>query len=144
MNVTRESILEWLEDSPTKRKWLADQCEVGTGALSNWLRENKPRPIPLKAAVIIKGLIEQDRAAKMARERTPQNLVLEFNDEDFSKIEKAALESGDPLRKWAKEMLNYAAEEDIESIAEKYKRATKPELINDPDQDTSPKKLSAS
>lgn len=123
MNVTRETILHWLNTTPDRsrdRAWLAKQCYVGVAAISNWLREKNPRDIPAKAAIIIKGLMEADAAANAVRQKTPQNLVLEFTDEEFSKLENAAIITGSPLRQWCKDSLDTAAEMDIAKIAEKY------------------------
>lgn len=123
MKVTRDTVLNWLETSPDRsrdRAWLAKQCDVGVAAISNWLREKNPRDIPPKAAIIIGGLMAADEAARLARERTPQNLVLEFTDEEFSLIESAASKMGDPLRQWCKDRLAEAAEMDIAAIARRH------------------------
>jgi len=98
---------------------------VGTGAVSNWLREKNPRAIPSKAVVIIQGLMSRDEAAKIARERTPQNLVLEFTDLEFSQLEKASMAKRQSVREWSKETLNNAAKENMEDVA---RRLT---LLND-------------
>jgi hypothetical protein len=125
MKVTRESVLDWLKKEHRSREWLATECDVGTGAVSNWLREKNPRAIPAKAVVIIQGLMSRDQAARIARERTPQNLVLEFSDLEFTQLERASMADRKTVREWSKETLNNAAKENIEEVA---RRLT---LLND-------------
>jgi hypothetical protein len=120
MNVDRESILQWIEDERRDREWLAEKCGVGLSAVGNWLGQSNPRPIPSKAVLIIRSLMEVDLARRAASSKTPQNLVLEFTDEEFSKLENAASLAGSPLRQLCKDSLDTAAEMDIAKIAEKY------------------------
>jgi hypothetical protein len=122
MNITRAIVIAWLDEYHHDREFLAAACGVGTAAVSNWLREIKPRPIPGKAVVIIHGLIQKDEEEKMARERIPQNLVLEFSPKEFDVIEQVALAASMTVREWSREKLEEIAHLQIEECAEGLKR----------------------
>lgn len=107
MEVTRESVIEWLSKEHRSQSWLASQCDVSKQAVSNWLREKKPQAISAAAEIIIRQLMEEDAARDQAK--PPHNLVLEFGDEEYEPVEKAALEHGMTIREWAKRILNEAA-----------------------------------
>ena len=115
----KETLIKWMLDGGYTNDWLAEKCDVRPKTVASW-RSN--RPIPSKAALIIKSLMDADAAKRAAHEKVPQDLVLEFSDEDFATIEEAALRNETTARKWAKQTLNYAAKEDMEKFAEEYQR----------------------
>jgi len=117
MEVTRETILKWLEEANHSREWLAKKQGVGSAAVSNWLREKNPRPIPAKAVLIIKTLMEVDLAKKQVSNSMPQNLVLEFRKDNFESICKAALRENKTPKDWAETSLNDLAGKDISRLA---------------------------
>lgn len=119
MEVTRESVNQWLAETRRSQTWLAEQCEVSKQAVSNWLREKNPQPISAEAKLKIMVLFEEDAAKAQARPQ--QNLVLEFTDEEFTAIENAAVRAGIGPREWARCALNEAAEADMEALAAEFK-----------------------
>jgi len=119
VEVTRESVNQWLAETRRSQTWLAEQCEVSKQAVSNWLREKNPQPISAEAKLKIMVLFEEDAAKAQARPQ--QNLVLEFTDEEFTAIENAAVRAGIGPREWARCALNEAAEADMEALAAEFK-----------------------
>lgn len=110
----KETLIKWMEESPHSNEWLAEQCQVKPKTVSSWRSD---RPIPSKAALIIQSLMEIDKAKKDARRETSQNLVLNFSEVDFEKIEAAALGDGKTAREWCKKTINEAANQDMEKLA---------------------------
>ena len=107
MTTTREAVIQWLAENHRTQTWLAEKCGVKDQAVSNWLREKNPRTISASAQIIIQRLMEEDAAKSQAK--PPHNLVLEFNDEDYALVEKAALGKVVSIREWAKQILNDVA-----------------------------------
>lgn len=125
MEITRDTVNQWLENEHRSQSWLAEKCGVSVQAVSNWLRGNKYRPISAGAQITIRALMDED-AAK-AKARPLQNLVLEFSDNEYKAIGKAALAAGELVPSWAKHILNAAAdEEDAEDIVRRFQ---KPHLL---------------
>jgi hypothetical protein len=122
VDITRETVNQWLDDGPAgrDRQWLADRCGVKVSAVGNWLnKKGEARPIPAEHQITIRRLMEED-AAK-AQVKPLQNLVLEFSDEEFTAIENAAVRAGIGPREWARCALNEAAEADMEALAAEFK-----------------------
>lgn len=119
MEVTRETVLAWLETTRRSQTWLADQCGVSKQAVSNWLREKNPQPISAAAQISIWKLMEADQATPA--EKPAQNLVLEFTDEEFATIGRAALASNELVPQYAKRVLNEIAGEDVARLADEYR-----------------------
>ena len=119
MKITKELVINWLEKERRSRSWLAEKCQVSKQAVSNWLSENNPQGISASAQLIIQKLMEEDEAAAAAK--PPHNLVIEFNDEEYQPIERAALRSGQSIREWAKDALNDIAGADVTSIYQRIK-----------------------
>lgn len=117
MKVDRETVNQWLEEHRRDRQWLADQCDVGVAAVGHWLNmKGTARPIPAQHQLTIRRLMEEDEAAKQAPPL--QNLVLEFEPEEYAAIERAALaDPPESIREWAKRILNEAAELDVIEFA---------------------------
>lgn len=63
--------------------------------------------------------MEEDAAKMEATARAAQNLVLEFEQEDFDNICMAAATQGQLPRQWAQTQLAEIAELDVEAIAAK-------------------------
>lgn len=116
MEITRETVNQWLTDERRSQSWLAEKCGVSDQAVSNWLRENNFRPISATAQITIRSLMEEDAASSQAT--PPHNLVLEFDDDHYKPIEKAALKAGETVREWAKRTLNETADLDSPTIFE--------------------------
>lgn len=116
MEITREAVLQWMVQERRSNTWLADQCGVTKQAVSNWLSEGSPRPISSSAQIIIRRLMEMDAAASEAK--PPHTLVIEFEDDDYSAIENAALQSQQTIRDWAKDTLLTIAEVDPDKFAQ--------------------------
>jgi len=122
VDITRETVNQWLDDGPAgrDRQWLADRCGVKVSAVGNWLnKKGEARPIPAEHQITIRRLMEED-AAK-AQVKPLQNLVLEFSDEEFTAIENAAVRAGVGPREWARCSLNDAAAADMEAVAAEFK-----------------------
>lgn len=116
MEITRETVNQWLEDNRRDRDWLAKKCNVGVAAVGHWLnKKGEPRPIPAEHQITIRALMEEDAAASQAT--PPHSLVLEFDDKDYAVIEQAALQKPETVREWAKRTLNEAADSDMREIA---------------------------
>lgn len=116
MEITRETVNQWLEDNRRDRDWLAKKCDVGVAAVGHWLnKKGDARPIPAEHHITIRALMEEDAAS--AQSTPPHNLVLEFEGPDYDPIEQAALASGVTVREWAKRILNEAAEIDTPALA---------------------------
>ncbi|HEX7261883.1 MAG TPA: S24 family peptidase [Luteolibacter sp.] len=113
MDITRETVNEWLEAHPGRgREWLAEQCGVGVAAIGHWLnKKGDARPIPAEHQITIRKLMEEDAAASQAK--PPHTLVLEFDDSEYAAVEKAALKTPETIREWAKRLLNEAADLDV-------------------------------
>jgi hypothetical protein len=108
MEVTRESVMEWLSNHHHSQTWLAKQCGVTKQAASNWLRDKNPQAISAAAELKIRALMAEDAIKSQAK--PPHNLVLEFSDADYGLIEQAALKGNTTVREWARETLNEAAD----------------------------------
>lgn len=67
-----------------------------------------------------------DEANEQAKAAVPQNLVLEFTSEEFGHLEHAALDAKKPVRQWAIDTLNDAAE--IGNVIEAF---SKGEFVHD-------------
>lgn len=115
MEITRDTVVEWLKKNHRSRAWLAKQCRVSDQAVSNWLREKNSQAISAAAEIKIRALMAEDEAKGEAT--PPQNLVLEFTDKEYTSIEQAALARGITIREWAKRLLNDASEMDVNEIA---------------------------
>lgn len=115
MEITRDTVHQWLKKERRSQTWLAEKCGVTVQAVSNWLRENNFQPISAAAQITIRALMEEDAAASQAT--PPHSLVLEFDDEDYAVIEQAALQKPETVREWAKRTLNEAADADMREIA---------------------------
>lgn len=115
MEITKDSVKEWLSAHRRQRSWLAEKCGASTKTINNWLSTD--RGIPSKAVMIIQKLMEEDALADQAK--PPHNLVLEFDDDEYEPIEKAALNAQRTVRDWAKRTLNDIASESVEEIAAK-------------------------
>lgn len=107
MEITRDTVLEWLAKYHRPRTWLAKKCGVSDQAVSNWLREKNHQPISAPAIIKIRSLMEEDAASSQAK--VPHNLVLEFDDNEYAPVEKAALDQRMTIREWARTVLNEAA-----------------------------------
>jgi hypothetical protein len=119
MEITRETVTEWLEENRRGREWLAEKCNLGIAAVGHWLnKKGEARPIPAEHQITIRALMEEDAAKKQAK--PPHSIILEFNDEDYSAIEWAALEDKKSIREWAKIQLNQAANADMVKLAAEY------------------------
>lgn len=121
MSIDRNTVNRWLDRQRRSQKWLAVQCSVTEQAVSNWLREKKPRPISATAQIIIRTLMEEDAAASQAG--PSHHLVLEFADDQFEAIEQAALKNNETARQWAKRTLNDIAGQDAKALAAELRRA---------------------
>lgn len=120
MDITRETVNQWLEDNRRSQIWLAEKCSLSKQAVSNWLRDKNPVPISSSAQIIIRRLMEEDAAKTQSK--APQNLVLEFAQADFDNICKAAAALGQVPREWAQFQLADIAALDVEALAAKLKR----------------------
>lgn len=116
MDITRETVNHWLETERRSQAWLADKCGVTDQAVSNWLRVTNPRPISAAAQITIRALMDEDFARNQAK--PPHNLVLEFSDEEYTPIERAALQSSETVREWAKRTLNEASTIDLTKLVD--------------------------
>lgn len=114
MKATRETVLKWLESKGHKRSWLAESCEVSKQAVSNWLREKNPQAISANAQLKIRQLMELDE--KESKENPSNQLVMNFDSDEFERIELMAHKCGQPLRKWAESVLNSASKMSIKDI----------------------------
>ncbi len=121
MEVTKDTVLQWLERENHSRDWLAEKCGVKSAAVGNWLGKNSSRPIPAKAVLIISDLMRIDEAKANAAAVVPQNLVLEFTHEEFDTICAAAAACGEIPRKWAEKTLSGIASADVTKLAEELK-----------------------
>lgn len=115
MEITRDTVNQWLTDQRRNQSWLAEKCGVSDQAVSNWLRENNFRPISSSAQITIRSLIEEDAAASQSR--ALYNMVLEFSNDQYSAIEQAALVRPESVREWTKRTLNDAAGVNIKELA---------------------------
>lgn len=118
MEITRETVNQWLEHNRRSQKWLAEQCGVSDQAVSNWLRESNHRPISAAAQITIRRLMDEDAARQQAAPL--QNLVLEFEGDQFGAIEQAALAGRQTVREWAKDVLNGAATMDVDAFVAEF------------------------
>lgn len=127
MEISRETVNEWLDQHRRTREWLAEQCSVGIAAVGHWLnKKGEAVPIPSRHQITISKLMDEDAAKEAARPL--QNLILEFTDAQYSPIEKAALAARLTVREWARQTLNDAAAEDMEALAREVK--SRPELLD--------------
>lgn len=129
MEITRSIVLEWLEQERRSQTWLAEQCGVSKQAVSNWLREKNPQAISAAAQLIITRLMAEDAAKSDAKPL--QNLVLEFEDAQFEKLEKAALANRQTVRDWSKEILNGIASMDVADFVKQFfpERSRREEIV---------------
>lgn len=115
MEITRETVNDWMDAHHRDRDWLAEKCKVGVRAVGNWLnKKGEARPIPAEHQITIAALMREDEAASQLK--PPHNLVLEFTDSEYSPIERAALGKRLTVREWAKKALEEAAGLDVESF----------------------------
>lgn len=117
----QEEVKNWLKDEHRTRTWLAEACGVALKTVNNWL--SSPQVIPAKAQVIIQNLMAIDRQKKIQREAVPQNLVLEFSQEEFDLICEAALKSNKKVRNWAESSLMELAGSEVPEVAQMLKVA---------------------
>ena len=118
MEITRETVNQWLDDTRRGREWLADQCGVRISAVGNWLnKKGDARAIPAEHQITIRRLMDEDAAAQSAK--PPHALLLEFGDADYSAIEGAALSARQTIREWARDTLIDAAQMDVAAVAAK-------------------------
>lgn len=113
--MTKEQLIQWQKNENHSNEWLANHCGVKPSTVSSWRSD---RPIPSKAVLIITNLMEVDAARRQCAEKTPQNLVLEFSQEEFDAICESALHENQTPKVWAKEWLNGLAEMDFASLSE--------------------------
>lgn len=113
MELTRDTVLQWLEAERRSQAWLAEQCGVSDQAVSNWLRSNNSRPISAAAQITIRALIEADaaeKAAKLPPLPITQNLVLYPSREQFNAWNAAFKHSeAETLEEWATEGIDRMA-----------------------------------
>jgi hypothetical protein len=126
MEITRDTVNAWLDEHRRDREWLAAQCEVGVAAVGHWLnmKAESPRPIPSKAVIVIENLMRMDEARETVS-KTAQNLVLEFEKEDFRNICQAAASGGQAPDEWAEGKLADLARMDVEAIAARLTRGNR-------------------
>ncbi len=124
--MTKETLIRWLEQCGHSNEWLAEKCQVKVKTVSSWRSD---RPIPAKAVLIIRGLMDADEAMEEARANPRQNLVLEFENEEFSRIETAAKFHNQTTREWAKETLMGMADKDFAEIQEMADRGEIPRFL---------------
>lgn len=119
MEITRDLVNAWLDRHRRDREWLADKCEVGVAAVGHWLnmKAESPRSIPSKAVILIENLMRIDEARETVSKSVAQNLVLEFEKEDFRNICQAAADGGQAPDEWAEGKLADLARMDVEAIA---------------------------
>ena len=117
MDINRQTVLQWLKNERRNQTWLAEQCEVSKQAVSNWLREKNPQAISSAATIKIHELMEADAAG--SRPRPLQNLVLEFQDDEFAAIGRAALATNELIPVWAKRVLNEIVNENVADLAKR-------------------------
>ncbi|MGJ8678623.1 MAG: hypothetical protein ACSHX0_14015 [Akkermansiaceae bacterium] len=111
MEITKERAIKWLKDNHHSRDWLAEKCGVKRGTVNNWL--TTPRGLPAKASLIIINLIKIDDAKSKELNAKPQNLVLTFERERFTRICKTAAMKGQSPQEWAEAELKKLAQEQI-------------------------------
>lgn len=121
MKIDRDTVKDWLSRTRRPQTWLAKQCGVKDQAISNWLRSSNPRKIPKAALNIIRRLMEEDDARAQVTPTVP--LLLQFEDGEYTDIERAALKRGLSIREWAKQRLSEIATEDMRAMAEKIRSA---------------------
>ena len=124
--MTKETLIRWLDQCGHSNEWLAEKCQVKTKTVSSWRSD---RPIPAKAVLIIRGLMDADEAMEEAKANPKQNLVLEFDNEQFSRIETAAKFNNQTTREWAKEALMSMADKDFNEIYEMGGRGEVPHFL---------------
>lgn len=118
MQVTKETVLEWLNEQRRGQGWLAEQCGVTVQAVSNWLRDKNSRSISSSAQLVIGRLMREDQAMNQP---ASQNLVLQFSQEVFDSICLAAQKSHQLPREWAQDQLCEISKVDVESVAKAIK-----------------------
>jgi hypothetical protein len=109
----KETLIQWLEESNHSNEWLAEKCRVKVKTVSSWRSD---RPIPAKAVLLIRNLMEADQAMEEVRDNPRQNLVLEFANQEFTDIENAAKKCGETTRDWSKKTLLSIAEMDLDHL----------------------------
>ena len=118
MEITKESILRWLDKYYRPREWLAEQCNVSRRTVNNWLVS--PRPIPKKALPIIASLMQADQDREYLYQSIPQTLNLEFSREEFAAICREAGPEGPNV--WAEEQLRKLTSLNINEVASQLKK----------------------
>lgn len=109
-----DSVKKWLEKHHRDRNWLAAKVGTKKRTVDNWL--SSPRGIPSRAELIIERLMHAD--ALLEKKDPPQNLVLEFDSEEWELINEAALRAGMRTRKWAEDTLRKVASENIRELTQ--------------------------
>ena len=104
--ITKETLIEWLRREGRPNQWLADQCGVKVATVNGWRSD---RPIPSKAILIIKKLMDEADAEKGLHAIIPQHVVLKFKQDEFEKIERAALNKQKTVSHWGRDALNNTA-----------------------------------
>lgn len=124
MDITLDTVTQWLAEERRGREWLAERCGVGVTAVGHWMnKKGDARPIPSEHKITIRALMEEDEAKKKARPL--QNLALEFSDADFEDIGRAALAKGELVTVWVKNALNEMAAKDLAEIIGDVETSTK-------------------
>jgi hypothetical protein len=113
MNITKKNIIHWLNAYNHSREWLGQQFDppVSRRTVDNWLVS--PQPIPRTKLPTIAALMRRDHAQAVGSAANHNTLKLDLTDEQFDRIELAAVRAQRPMRKWAIETLNNAAAEQI-------------------------------
>ena len=114
VNITKKRIMHWLNAYNHSRDWLGQQFDppVSRRTVDNWLVS--PQPIPRTKLPTIAALMRRDHAQAVDGSAANHNtLKLDLSDEQFDRIELAAVRAQRPMRKWAIETLNNAAAEQI-------------------------------
>lgn len=114
MEITRESVNEWLDAHRRDREWLASKCGTSLSNVGMWLnKKGEPRPIPGDHKITIRELMEADDQA--AAEKIDENrLSVVFNDEQFSHVEEAARIVSTPIKDFIVRASIHAAKQEIE------------------------------
>lgn len=108
----KERVKIWLKASHLDRQWLADRCGVEIKTVNNWL--SSPRPIPAKAVLIIRAIM--DATVDPAPPESESVIVLRVDEDRFDAYNRASMAEGLTIRDWAINALDQAAEEDTQPI----------------------------
>ena len=109
MDITKKTILHWLNAYNHSREWLGQQFDppVSRRTVDNWLVS--PQAIPRAKRPIIAALMRRDHEQAISTAQDRHVLTLRFTDEQFDQIEQAALRARQPTRQWATDALNNMA-----------------------------------